>query len=64
MRGKVNYHYGRWNIIGINPAHAGKSEVFVLDVAEAEDQPRACGDKVEKSAKRLTALGSTPRMRG
>ena len=64
MRGKAILSLTIYKMIGITPAHAGKSLVPSDEMSKAWDHPRACGEKVFKK-KYLTAyIGSPPRMRG
>ena len=50
--------------LGITPACAGKSEVVSVLLVGLLDHPRACGEKVMLSCRRLFAIGSPPRVQG
>ena len=64
MRGKVFKTRRRLTIVGITPAHAGKSYgLFKLDFI-AQDHPRACGEKIPDKGLETLPCGSPPRMRG
>ena len=64
MRGKVACPCGQCVVIGITPAHAGKSASSNEGLHRYQDHPRACGEK-GKPLRILSILwGSPPRMRG
>ena len=64
MRGKVAFATPCAPILGITPAHAGKSE-YTADIGVGiEDHPRACGEKIVALISGGVTLGSPPRMRG
>jgi hypothetical protein len=49
---------------GITPAHAGTTNIRVLDSVMAKDHPRACGDYFYTGKTIRRDVGSPPRMRG
>ena len=49
---------------GITPAHAGKSGNGWGFGGDGGDHPRVCGEKPMWRIKKLTELGSPPRVRG
>ena len=64
MRGKAEAAEAITQVIGITPAHAGKSTAQAALLHVSEDHPRACGEK--SIAYRTASIwwGSPPRMRG
>ena len=50
--------------VGIIPAHAGNTLVFLCDVGSHGDHPRACGEHGGGVPHRILVPGSSPRMRG
>ena len=64
MRGKVAFATPCAPILGITPAHAGKSRFQSLRCSGAQDHPRACGEKKSSLYKCIRPGGSPPRMRG
>ena len=48
----------------IIPAHAGNTEPCIARLRLVRDHPRACGEHFHSRIVMLTALGSSPRMRG
>ena len=64
MRGKVLDLLVVSLVVGITPAHAGKSNVIDLRHVLTWDHPRACGEKLVQPQKPYQFLGSPPRMRG
>ena len=64
MRGKVSFVTSRTCIMGITPAHAGKSVSCVSLPYGTWDHPRACGEKSTDKDTGSPSLGSPPRMRG
>ena len=64
MRGKVCTISPADSIIGITPAHAGKSVIQQRTLALAQDHPRTCGEKKDGGSPRCAAQGSPPHMRG
>ena len=64
MRGKVPPACCFCPALGITPAYAGKSNMFIDYTASARDHPRVCGEKMESSERISSTFGSPPRMRG
>ncbi len=64
MRGKVLSTMATCPYFGITPAHAGKRYTIFICCLVLGDHPRACGEKVNPSARRPFTPGSPPRMRG
>ena len=64
MRGKDGVRCVYASLIGITPAHAGKSAFGLLSSAESGDHPRTCGEKGAAPCQRFVVLGSPPHMRG
>ena len=64
MRGKGVVRRETPPIVGITPAHAGKSLPCWFSAQQYQDHPRACGEKVCRPAACAPAMGSPPRMRG
>ena len=64
MRGKVDYMTGACTAVGITPAHAGKSFLYLVYYQKMKDHPRTCGEKLHLSPFQLKAEGSPPHMRG
>ena len=64
MRGKVIDRIGKNRVLGITPAHAGKSQSGERACAGSWDHPRACGEKQKIFNLAAAILGSPPRMRG
>ena len=64
MRGKGFAHLRTCCVVGITPAHAGKSHSFAYMITLAEDHPRACGEKISIASRLIAYPGSPPRMRG
>ena len=64
MRGKHTLNGKRMLCTGITPAHAGKTVSRFASAAASTDHPRACGENLYASTKRLRYQGSPPRMRG
>ena len=48
----------------IIPAHAGSSESSCRIRRSTADHPRACGEQCQPSARPVSGVGSSPRMRG
>ena len=48
----------------ITPAHAGRSDLFALNLTKFKDHPRACGEKHFAMQQIVLPKGSPPRMRG
>ena len=64
MRGKACLTLIIRLLLGITPAHAGKSLPAVLKCPPTRDHPRVCGEKRRVRSWRALLLGSPPRMRG
>ena len=64
MRGKGPVPSVNGLIVGIIPAHAGKSQVRTYAPAAAEDHPRSCGEKCPGTTIAVLFIGSSPLMRG
>ena len=64
MRGKVTTFFAIVAIVGITPAYAGKSLLFLEIVVRLGDHPRVCGEKTLGKSVPSDAKGSPPRMRG
>ena len=64
MRGKVSMRDESGNILGITPAHAGKSGHHGHHGMAERDHPRACGEKYSHVSTMAGISGSPPRMRG
>ena len=64
MRGKAPFCIRIFCMVGITPAHAGKSIYGVSDVERQRDHPRACGEKFVYCDTDSVKMGSPPRMRG
>ena len=64
MRGKGARFRLPVNVVGITPAHAGKSfACFVLQIV-TRDHPRPCGEKTRAKLPEMFVEGSPPPMRG
>ena len=44
MRGKQSVENDKLELVGITPAHAGKTNQFKVFAATYKDHPRACGE--------------------
>ena len=64
MRGKDGNDLTDTKIVGITPAHAGKSALGYRCQRAVEDHPRPCGEKPSQHPARVPVLGSPPPMRG
>ena len=64
MRGKDTLRYILRFLVGITPAHAGKSLRPLVQPLPARDHPRACGEKETENVSTHHRIGSPPRMRG
>ena len=64
MRGKAGHHKVCVLVLGITPAHAGKSRRSSRYRPGSGDHPRTCGEKTSLSRAPPSASGSPPRMRG
>ena len=45
MRGKDSFDIERYEGVGITPAYAGKSNIFLNSVLARKDHPCVCGEK-------------------
>ena len=64
MRGKVKAFSLLLCVVGITPAHAGKSSSRLVKNINQWDHPRTCGEKVIVLAVPSVFYGSPPHMRG
>ena len=64
VRGKAPKPKPEKQSAGITPACAGKRGFSSLNVAEAKDHPRVCGEKGIRGIKVVKNRGSPPRVRG
>ena len=64
MRGKVARCNHVAGLVGITPAHAGKSCPLVFAFRYSRDHPRTCGEKTMAPLQTAHARGSPPHMRG
>ena len=64
MRGKHRAFRYDPAVVGITPAHAGKTALVHLHWRPPVDHPRACGENKTYAHKLYSAKGSPPRMRG
>ena len=64
MRGKVFLFLVPGGTVGITPACAGKSNLFVLNDLHEKDHPRVCGEKMLNGTLDSLMVGSPPRVRG
>ena len=64
MRGKESNRLHIVSIVGITPAHAGKSRFGSARHLCPWDHPRACGEKPLQKTSICRFFGSPPRMRG
>ena len=64
MRGKGVLQNISLQLLGITPAHAGKSIPNAARMLSGRDHPRACGEKGYVTKKFDDETGSPPRMRG
>ena len=64
MRGKREGGNREKPMVGITPAHAGKTFLQPARISDIGDHPRACGENVTRIMCSLPLLGSPPRMRG
>ena len=64
MRGKALYHHLSYRIIGITPAHAGKSNNNLVKKSYKWDHPRTCGEKIPDTIWVNGKTGSPTHMRG
>ena len=64
MRGKRCVLCSSGALLGITPAHAGKTSMSSPKSCRARDHPRACGENPVLAFPELYQPGSPPRMRG
>ena len=64
MRGKQDYETFVDNVLGLIPAHAGKTFSAPLSSFQTWAHPRACGENQVRCEHFINILGSSPRMRG
>ena len=64
MRGKPVGSYQQGRVIGLIPAHAGKTERNLAIKRDSKAHPRACGENVSGCVSASSVWGSSPRMRG
>lgn len=64
MRGKVVHGNGVCDIVGITPAHAGKSLQYGCPGSSCRDHPRVCGEKNGFVASAAIYPGSPLRIQG
>ena len=64
MRGKVASPSACMAVLGITPAHAGKSLRIAIGQPLYQDHPRPCGEKAADLINSALKLGSPPPMRG
>ena len=64
MRGKLRFLIHFYEIIGITPARAGKTEALRPAPFVLQDHPRACGENLRSEKTESRRVGSPPRVRG
>ena len=64
MRGKQVIERRLFQVVGITPAHAGKTSRIRRLTPKEWDHPRACGENSASGTEFLKRMGSPPRMRG
>ena len=64
MRGKVASPSACMAVLGITPAHAGKSLRIAIGQPLYQDHPRPCGEKQRNQSDIIRDQGSPPPMRG
>ena len=64
MRGSQKMKITTDMIAGIIPAHAGLTDIDIMNVIGQRDHPRACGAHINYGRSKDVPLGSSPRMRG
>ena len=64
MRGKLVAAAAGPALMGITPAHAGKTRPLRRSSRGLRDHPRACGENYHASSSPFIRSGSPPRMRG
>ena len=64
MRGKRHLIPEINRVVGLIPAHAGKTVSVISVTTPIGAHPRACGENAQQAFQVETDLGSSPRMRG
>ena len=64
MRGKDRRDKRKTGLLGITPACAGKSVIWLVWIIRRRDHPRVCGEKTERVLPGCIRQGSPPRVRG
>ena len=64
MRGKPSRRFVPWSLLGLIPAHAGKTRSQFLTAVMGTAHPRACGENSAYGPAKIARRGSSPRMRG
>ena len=64
MRGEAAIRRVAAEYGGIIPAGAGRRPSRLKTIRPRWDHPRGCGEKIERSGKRFSYTGSSPRVRG
>ena len=64
MRGKLGHVRVHARVLGLIPAHAGKTGARILAPPAYQAHPRACGENEVEGRRRVVVIGSSPRMRG
>ena len=64
VRGKQMIAWKMPPMGGLIPARAGKTRSMALLLTALRAHPRACGENLSSSSSAITAVGSSPRVRG
>ena len=64
MRGSLPFFIDINICLGIIPAHAGLTRMWLERRSTVRDHPRACGAHMGSSDRKVSSPGSSPRMRG
>ena len=64
MRGKLTHQQPYFLFPGLIPAYAGKTFAVALTRLAVSAHPRVCGENALKNFGTISAVGSSPRMRG
>ena len=64
MRGKPGSMKLNKNVLGLIPAHAGKTRSSMTSSMIRQAHPRACGENGDIDSHGISPIGSSPRMRG
>ena len=64
MRGTLKGILYSSSSLGITPAYAGNTLIFLETIVTIWDHPRVCGEHTPFSFENFIAAGSPPRMRG